>query len=137
MKEGKLLGHIVSAEGVRIDPSKVEAIQALSFTRSKKEVQSFLGKINFLRRFISNFVELVKHITTMLRKGNEVKWTAESRNYFDQVKRDLTEALCSLALTILRNFLYLFLPHLIHWLLFCYIKIKRGYSSLFPLSVEH
>jgi hypothetical protein len=47
MKEGKLLGHIVSAEGVRIDSSRVEAIQTLSLPRSKKEVQSFLGKIFF------------------------------------------------------------------------------------------
>jgi hypothetical protein len=78
MKEGKLLGHIVSAEGVKIDPSRVEAIKTLSLPRSKKEIQSFLGKINFLRRFISNFVELVKFITSMLRKGNEVKWTPRS-----------------------------------------------------------
>jgi hypothetical protein len=92
MKEGKLLGHIVSAEGVRIDPSRVEAIQTLSFPRSKKEVQAFLGKINFLRRFVSNFVELVKHITSMLRKGNEVKWTAEPRESFIQIKKALTEA---------------------------------------------
>jgi hypothetical protein len=92
MKEGKLLGHIVSAEGVKIDPSRVEAIKTLSLPRSKKEIQSFLGKINFLRRFISNFVELVKFITSMLRKGNEVKWTLEARNYFDQIKQALTEA---------------------------------------------
>jgi hypothetical protein len=92
MKEGKLLGHIVSAEGVRIDPSRVEAIQTLSLPRSRKEVQSFLGKINFLRRFVSNFVEMVKLITTMLRKGNEVKWTTESQNSFDQIKKALTEA---------------------------------------------
>jgi hypothetical protein len=38
MKEGKFLGHIVSAEGVRIDPNRVEAIQTLSLPRSKKEV---------------------------------------------------------------------------------------------------
>jgi hypothetical protein len=38
MKEGKLLGHIVSAEGVRIDPSRVEAIHTLSFPRSKKKL---------------------------------------------------------------------------------------------------
>jgi hypothetical protein len=92
MKEGKLLGHIVSAKGVRIDPSRVEAIQTLSLPRSKKEVQAFLGKINFLRRFVSNFAELVKHITTMLRKGNEVKWTAEPRESFIQIKRALTKA---------------------------------------------
>jgi hypothetical protein len=92
MKEGKLLGHIVSAEGVRIDPSRVEAIQTLSLPRSKKKVQSFLGKINVLRRFVSNFVELVKFITTMLRKGNEIKWTSESRSYFDQIKKAFIEA---------------------------------------------
>jgi hypothetical protein len=92
MKEGKLLGHIVSAEGVRVDPSRVEVIQTLSFPISKKEVQAFLGKINFLRTFISNFVELVKHITAMLRKGNEVKWTAEPRESFIQIKKALIEA---------------------------------------------
>jgi hypothetical protein len=92
MQEGKLLGHIVSAEGVKIDPSRVETIQALSLPRSKKEVQAFLGKINFLRRFVSNFSELVKHIMAMLRKGNEVKWTIEPRASFDQIKRALIEA---------------------------------------------
>jgi hypothetical protein len=91
-KEGKLLGHIVSSEGVRIYPSRVEAIQTLSLPRSKKEIQSFLGKIKFLRRLISNFVELVKYITSILRKGNEVKWTVEAHNYFDQIKQALTGA---------------------------------------------
>ena len=51
-----------------------------------------MGKINFLRRFVSNFAELVKHITAMLRKGNEVKWTTEPRESFDQIKKALTEA---------------------------------------------
>ena len=83
MKEGKLLGHIVSAEGVRIDSSRVEAIQTLSLPRYKKEVQSFLGKIIFLRRFVSKFAELVKYITTMLMKDSEIKWTVEARDSFD------------------------------------------------------
>jgi hypothetical protein len=92
MKEGKLLEHIVSIEWVRMDPSRVEGIQTLSFPRSKKEVQYFLCKINFMRRFISNFVELVKQITSMLIKRIEVKWIVESRNSFYQIKRALTEA---------------------------------------------
>jgi hypothetical protein len=92
MKEGKLLGHILSAEGVRIDFNRVEAIQTLSLPRSKKEVQSFLGKINFLRRFVSNFAELVKYITTMLRKDSEIKWTAKACDYFDQINKSLIEA---------------------------------------------
>jgi hypothetical protein len=92
MKEGKILGHIVSAEGVRIDSRRVEAIQTLSLPRYKKEVQYFLGKINFLRRFVSNFIELVKYITIMLRKDSEIKWTFETRDYFDQIKKSLIEA---------------------------------------------
>jgi hypothetical protein len=38
MKEGKLLGHIVSAEGVKIDPNRVEAIKTLYLPRSQKEI---------------------------------------------------------------------------------------------------
>jgi hypothetical protein len=51
-----------------------------------------LGKINFLRIFVSNFVEIVKDIIAMLKKGNEVKWTVGARNSFDQIKMALTEA---------------------------------------------
>jgi hypothetical protein len=91
MQEGKLLGHIVSSEGVKIDPIRVEAIQALSLPRSKKEVQSFLGKTIFLRRFASIFVELLKHITAMLRKENKVKWITEPIESFNQIKKALVE----------------------------------------------
>jgi len=73
LEEGSLLGHIVSVEGVKINPARVQAIQTLSIPRSKRDIQSFLGKINFVRRFIPNFAELVKHITSMLKKGSEIK----------------------------------------------------------------
>ena len=63
LSKGKILGHIVSTKGVNIDPLRVEAIHKLSIPRSKRDIQSFLGKINFVRRFIPNFSELVKHIT--------------------------------------------------------------------------
>ena len=91
LRKGKLLGHIVSVEGVKIDPVRVEAIQKLSIPRSKKDIQSFLGKINFVRRFIPNFSELVKHITSMLRKEAEIKWTEQARNYFEAIKKAIME----------------------------------------------
>ena len=55
LKEGKLMGNIVTVGGVKIDPVRVEAIHKISIPRSKKYIQSFLGKINFIRRFILNF----------------------------------------------------------------------------------
>jgi hypothetical protein len=87
MNEGKLLGHIVSKEGVRIDPERVEAIKLIGLPRNKKEVQSFLGKINFLRRFIPNFVEIMKNIIDMLKKDSEIKWIVEARDSFQQIKK--------------------------------------------------
>jgi len=75
MQEGKLLGHIVSKDVVRIDPKRVEAIQTISLPRNKIEIHIFLGRIIFLRRFMPNFVEIVKQITYMLKKNSKVKWT--------------------------------------------------------------
>ncbi len=92
LEEGKLLGHIVSAEGVKIDPARVQAIQTLSIPRSKRDIQSFLGKINFVRRFIPNFTELVKHITSMLKKGSKIKWKDATRSSFEAIKQAIMEA---------------------------------------------
>jgi hypothetical protein len=105
MNEGKLLGHIVSDEGVRIDSSRFEAIETFSLPRSKKEVQSFLVKINFLRRFVSNFAELVKYIKAMLRKDSEIKWNVEAHDYFDQIKKSLIEALVLVSPDYSKDFL--------------------------------
>jgi hypothetical protein len=77
MKEGKLLGHIMSKEGIKVDPKRVEAINTINIPRNKKEIQSVLGKINFLIIFVPNFVEIIKLIIDMLKKENKVKWTVE------------------------------------------------------------
>lgn len=92
IKEGKLLGHIVSKEGVFIDPKRVSTIQALSLPRNKKEVQGFLGKIDFVRIFILNYPKIVKGITDMLRKGYEVKCSVQERFSFNQIKRAISKA---------------------------------------------
>jgi hypothetical protein len=72
MREGKLLGHIVSRDGIKIDPKRIEAIDTINIPKNVKGIQSFLGRINFLRRFIPNFAEIVKLITGMLKKDNGV-----------------------------------------------------------------
>ena len=59
LEEGKLLGHIVTKEGMKIDPKRVEVIEGIPLPRNKKEIQVFLGRINFLRRFIPNYAEIV------------------------------------------------------------------------------
>ena len=68
MQEGKLLRHIISKEGIKIDPTKVEAILNIDTPKRKKVVQSFLGKVNVLRRFIPNLAKIIKYITKILKK---------------------------------------------------------------------
>lgn len=63
MQEGNLLGHIVSPKGIRIDLARVESIQKINALSKKKEIQSFLGNINFMRRFIPNLAKKFKHTT--------------------------------------------------------------------------
>lgn len=92
MEEGRLLGHIVTSQGICIDSERVEAIQKVNLPRNKKEIQSFLGKVNFMRRFIPNFAEIVKNITSMLRKDQEIKWDADAKDSFVAIKLSLTEA---------------------------------------------
>ena len=48
--------------------------------------------MNFLRRFVPNFLELVKHIMMMLRKENDIKWDDDTRKSFITIKSALTEA---------------------------------------------
>jgi hypothetical protein len=92
MQEGKLLGHIVSWDIIKIDPKRVEAIDPINIPRNVKEIQSFLGKINFLRRFVPNFAEIMKLITYMFKKNNKVKWTVEAKASFYRIKKVISEA---------------------------------------------
>jgi len=92
MDEGKLIGHIISKEGIRIDPTQMEAIQKIDFPRSKKEIQSFNGKMNFLHCFMPNLVEHLRKITNMLKKYSVVKWTEEAIKSFNLVKLALSSA---------------------------------------------
>lgn len=92
LEEGKLLGHIVSIDGLKIYLARVQVVQNIPLPRSKKGTQKFMGKINFLRRFVSNYEEIVKEITNMLNKENEMSWTKEVIESFSRIKEALQAA---------------------------------------------
>ena len=91
LEEGKLLGHIISKDGIRIDPDRIQAIIQMPPPRNIKELQAFLGKINFLRRFIPNLAELSRSLNNMLKKDSKVKWTVEANQAFEGIKFALTQ----------------------------------------------
>jgi hypothetical protein len=90
--KGSLLGHIVSKEGIFIDPKRIKAINELNPPSSKKGVQSFFGKINFVRRFVPDYASIVKPINLLLKKDQIFEWTSDTQNAFNNIKRAITIA---------------------------------------------
>ena len=68
VNSGRLLGFIVSKEGIIFDPLKVEAILQLSPPRNIRHIQCLQGMENFLRRFMVNFANLTKGFMHLLKK---------------------------------------------------------------------
>ena len=62
------LGHIISSEGIKIDPSKTEAITKIPLPRSFNELQRFLGMVNYLGKLIPNLAEHTTPLRNLLKK---------------------------------------------------------------------
>lgn len=71
----------------------MEAIQKIDLPQSKKEIQPFNGKINFLCRFVPNLTEHLREITNMLKKDSAVRWIEEAVKSFNLVKLSLSSTL--------------------------------------------
>ena len=68
MREGIVLGHLVSSKGLEVDKAKVEVIQDLALPKLIRELRSFLGYVGFYRRFIQDFAKVSKPLTSVLCK---------------------------------------------------------------------
>ena len=86
---GKLLGFIVSGRGIEIDPEKVQAIWNMPKPRTEKEIQSFLGRINYIARFIAQLTATCEPLFKLLRKDVKIKWTEDFQKAFDKIKEYL------------------------------------------------
>ncbi|KAF9760552.1 Retrovirus-related Pol polyprotein from transposon, partial [Nosema granulosis] len=86
--EIKVLGHVVNGEGVKIDPDRIEAIKRLEIPKTKKELESFLGMINYCTRFIKNLSDETAYLYGILRKDSNVNWKniTEDSKYVTSVK---------------------------------------------------
>ena len=86
----KFLGHIVSQDGVEVDPQKVEVILSWPFPRNVSELRGFLGLAGYYRAFCPEFSKVAEPLTQMLRKGEPVVVTEQRLKAFNDLKHFLT-----------------------------------------------
>ncbi|KAG8472758.1 hypothetical protein CXB51_034674 [Gossypium anomalum] len=92
LREVGFLGHIVSGDGIRVDPSKISAIIDWKPPKNVTEVRSFLGQAGYYRRFVNGFSITAAPMTRLLRKDVKFEWTEECQQSFEELKKLLTEA---------------------------------------------
>ena len=85
------LGHIISDEGISVDPEKIEAIMNWPNPKNVTDVRSFMRLAGYCRRFIEGFSK-VAHAITSLQKGIKFEWTSRCEESFQQLKNILTNA---------------------------------------------
>eukprot|EP00253_Pinus_taeda_P029625 PITA_29625 len=92
LSEGKLLGFIVSKSGIHIDSDKIKEISEISLPHNKKAMQSFLGQINFVKRFVLDFSRIVSPLQAMIKKNSNFKWGQDEHEVFNLIKQAIINA---------------------------------------------
>ncbi|WJX28344.1 hypothetical protein P8452_17080 [Trifolium repens] len=91
VRSGKLLGFIVSQRGIEVNPDKVRAIRDMPAPRTEKEVRGFLGRLNYISRFISHLTATCEPIFKLLRKDQAIIWNENCQGAFEKIKQYLQE----------------------------------------------
>ncbi|WMV37590.1 hypothetical protein MTR67_030975, partial [Solanum verrucosum] len=86
------LGHVVSTKGVKLDPSKIQAVVEWRPPKSPTEVRSFLGLAGYYRRFVKGFSIIVSPLTKLLQKEVKFIWDDKCQESFETLKSLLTQA---------------------------------------------
>ena len=88
----QFLGHVLSAQGVAVDPSKIETVQDWKSPQTVFQIRSFLGLAGYYRCFIEGFSKIAKPMTELLKKDVKFDWTDLCEQSFQELKKRLTSA---------------------------------------------
>ncbi|KAL9259867.1 Retrovirus-related Pol polyprotein from transposon 17.6-like protein [Drosera capensis] len=90
LKEVAFLEHVISGEGVKIDPKKIEAVTKWSRPSKVTEVRSFLGLARYYRRFMKGLSKIAIPLSKLTRKSTKFDWAKKYENAFQELKDRLT-----------------------------------------------
>lgn len=91
-KEVGYLGHTINDKGVSPNPEKVKAVSQFPVPKCPKDLKSFLGLVSYYRRFIPEFSNIAKPLTSLLKKDITFAWLNEQQLAFDDLKEKLFSA---------------------------------------------
>ncbi|KAL7291593.1 hypothetical protein TKK_0014634 [Trichogramma kaykai] len=86
----RYLGHILSEEGLQVDPKKTEAVVRFPTPKTVKNVRQFIGLAGYYRRFIEKFATIAKPLFKLLQKDTPFIWNEKAQKAFDTLKTCLT-----------------------------------------------
>ena len=83
------MGHIVSKRGIEVDPEKIKAILDMLALRNEKEIRGFLGRLQYISRFIARLTDICEPIFRLLRKNQPTVWNNDCQCAFEKIKESL------------------------------------------------
>ena len=91
MSELSYIGHLLTHDGMKLDPQKVNAIKAINIPEDQKELQKFMGMVNYLAKFIPNLSNIAVPLKELLKKDTAWHWEEIHQNAFEEIKQRVTE----------------------------------------------
>ncbi|KAL5580072.1 hypothetical protein UlMin_012514, partial [Ulmus minor] len=88
----QFLGHVVSRDGISVDPAKIDAVSKWPVPTNVTEIRSFLGLAGYYRRFVEGFSTLAAPLTALTKKDRRYEWTDKCERSFQELKKRLTSA---------------------------------------------
>jgi hypothetical protein len=92
VKQISFLGHVLDANGLSMDKSKVEAVQLWPVPESSKAIREFLGLAGYYRRFIKDFSKIARPLSDLLQQNKTFNWSQSQQQAFGELKKALVEA---------------------------------------------
>ncbi|RVW23184.1 Transposon Ty3-I Gag-Pol polyprotein [Vitis vinifera] len=85
----ELLGHIVGERGIEVDLKKIRAILDMPAPRTEREIRGFLGRLQYISRFIARLIDICEPIFRILRKNQPTVWNDDCHCTFEKIKECL------------------------------------------------
>jgi len=92
LKKVQFLGHVLSEDGISVDPSKIRDVLDWKTPETVPEIRSFLGLAGYYRRFVPDFSKIARPMTELLKKGVKFVWDDKCDQAFQTLRKLLTSA---------------------------------------------